>query len=127
MKVPFHDLDPVQIVWHGNYFKYFDIARFGLFEDAGIDLYDYSVSHGYIFPVTRSSIKHIHPLRHNDLFVCRATLTEIRYKIAMAFEIRLVRDNTLCARGTGEQLAVKLPHMDLEFEIPQDIREAMES
>ena len=40
-RVPFHDLDPLQIVWHGNYLKYFDIARFGLFKQAGLDLYQY--------------------------------------------------------------------------------------
>ena len=24
--VPFHDLDPMQIMWHGNYLKYFDMT-----------------------------------------------------------------------------------------------------
>ena len=31
MRVPFHDLDPMQVVWHGNDFEVFDVARFGLF------------------------------------------------------------------------------------------------
>ena len=44
MKVAFHDLDPLQIVWHGNYLKYFDVARFGLFAAAGIDLYQYMLT-----------------------------------------------------------------------------------
>ncbi len=30
--VPFFDLDPMQIVWHGNYLNYFEIARAGLFD-----------------------------------------------------------------------------------------------
>ena len=51
LKVPFHDLDPLQVVWHGNYFKYFDIARFGLFEKAGIDLHRYQVENQYLFPL----------------------------------------------------------------------------
>jgi len=127
MKVPFHDLDPVHIVWHGNYFKYFDMARFGLFEDAGIDLYGYSLTDQYIFPVTKTSIKYIRPLRHNDEFICLATVTEAKYKIAMEFEIRLVEGGTLCARGKSEQLAVKLPDTELEFEIPDEIRKALES
>ncbi|MEN8690185.1 MAG: hotdog domain-containing protein, partial [Desulfobacterales bacterium] len=70
-RVPFHDLDPLQIVWHGNYLKYFDIARFGLFKQAGLDLYQYSLTRQLIFPVTRSSAKHIVPLRYDDEFVCR--------------------------------------------------------
>ena len=25
--IPFHDIDPMGVVWHGNYFRYFEIAR----------------------------------------------------------------------------------------------------
>lgn len=125
MKVAFHDLDPLQVVWHGNYLKYFDVARFGLFANAGIDLYNYMTTKQYIFPVTRSAVKYIVPLRHFDEFVCRAEVTEARNKIAMNFSIRLAAGNTLCARGSSEQLAVRLPDMDMAFEIPDDIRKAL--
>lgn len=125
MKVAFHDLDPLQVVWHGNYLKYFDVARFGLFSDAGIDLYDYMVTQKYVFPITRSTVKYIAPLKPFDEFVCTAEVTEAYYKIAMNFSIRKAIDDTLCARGSSEQLAVRVPNMDMEFEIPEDIRKAL--
>lgn len=125
MRVPFHDLDPLQVVWHGNYFKYFDRTRFGLFEKAGIDLFRYQLESHYLFPLTRNSVKHIAPLELNDEFICKATVTEARYKIAMAFEIRLAATGKLCTRCTSEQVAVKTPTMELEFEIPADIRKAL--
>ena len=125
MKVPFHDLDPMQVVRHGNYFKYFDVARFGLFESVGVDLYGYLKSRQMVFPITRSSIKHILPLRFDDTFICRATVTEARYKIAMDFEIRRTDTGEICTRGKGEQVAVKLPDMTLEFEIPPQITRAL--
>jgi acyl-CoA thioester hydrolase len=125
MKVPFHDLDPMQVVWHGNYFKYFDVARFGLFASVGIDLYAYLKQEQMVFPITRSSIKHIQPLQFDDEFVCRATVTEARYKIAMDFEIRRPDTGDICTRGRGEQVAVKLPDMALEFEIPPQITRAL--
>lgn len=125
MRVPFHDLDPLQIVWHGNYFKYFDIARFGLFKQVGIDLYQYLVRQQIVFPVTRSSVKHIVPLRFDDEFICTATVVEAVYKIAIAFEIRLVENGTVCTRGKSEQLCVKVPQMEMQFEIPGDIRRAL--
>jgi len=125
MTVAFHDLDPLQVVWHGNYLKYFDVARFGLFADAGVDLYDYMVNQQVVFPVTRSALKHIVPLRHSDAFICRAEVTEARYKIAMDFTIRRVADGTLCTRGSSEQLAVRLPKMEMEFEIPPEITRAL--
>jgi len=125
LKVPFHDLDPMQVVWHGNYFKYFDQARFGLFAHAGIDLYQYQLEKQFLFPITKNAIKHIAPLGPNDDFICKATVTEARYKIAIAFEIRLADTGKLCARCTSEQVAVKTPSMELEFEIPKDIRKAL--
>ena len=125
MRVPFHDLDPMQVVWHGNYFKYFDRTRFGLFENAGIDLYQYQMENHYLFPLTRNSVKHIAPLGPNEEFICKAAVIEARYKISMAFEIRLAATGKLCTRCTSEQVAVKTPSMELEFEIPTDIRKAL--
>ena len=125
MRVPFHDLDPLQIVWHGNYAKYFDVARFGLFKQAGLDLYEYFVDQQLVFPVTRFSTKHITPLRYDDEFVCKATVTEAVYKIELSFEIRLVENGHLCTRGTSEQVAVKVPEMEMQFEIPMDITSAL--
>jgi acyl-CoA thioester hydrolase len=124
-QVPFHDLDPLQIVWHGNYLKYFDIARFGLFKQAGLDLYQYFLDRQLIFPVTRSSAKHIVPLRYDDEFVCKATVTEAVYKIAMSFEIRLAANGQICTRGKSEQVAVKMPEMEMQFEVPGDVTAAL--
>lgn len=125
MKVSFHDLDPLQIVWHGNYMKYFDVARFGLFKSVGIDLYAYMLEKKMVFPVTRSAVKHILPLRAFDRFACRARVTEAQYKIGMNFEIRKDNGLTVCAKGSSEQLAVRFPEMEMDYAIPDDIRVAL--
>ena len=121
--VPFYDLDPMMIVWHGNYLKYFDRARFAVFDAAGINLYGYMTDKQFVFPITRTSTKYILPLRANDTYTCKVTVTEARNKIAMEFELRR-GDGALCARASSEQLAVKMPDMALEFEIPDDIQRA---
>ncbi len=126
MKVAFHDLDPLQMVWHGNYLKFFDITRFGLFAASGIDLYKYLLEKQIAFPVTRTSLKHISPLRAFDEFICRATVTEAYYKIGMTFEIRKTDSGVLCTRGASEQLAVSYPAMEMELAIPEDIRQALQ-
>lgn len=123
--VPFHHLDPLQVVWHGNYFQYFDQARFALFDAAGVDLYHYMHKENLVFPITRTSIKCIAPLRGKDRFLCKATVGEARCKIALDFEIRRLPDRLLCARGAGEQVAVQLPKMELLFEIPEAISRAL--
>jgi acyl-CoA thioester hydrolase len=125
LTIPFHDLDPMQIVWHGNYLKYFDMARFGLFNEAGIDLYSIYEENQYIFPITKTSAKHILPLRYGDEIICKATLVEARIKIVLDFEIRMAENGTVCTRGRGEQLAVKIPEMETLFQIPDLVREAL--
>jgi acyl-CoA thioester hydrolase len=125
MRVAFSDLDPMHVVWHGNYLKYFDAARFALFDSAGVDLYRYSIEKRIAFPVTRQSTKHIVALRHNDAFLCKARVTEAEYKIAMEFTIRRADDHELCARGSSEQVAVQVPEMELLFAVPDDIRMAL--
>ncbi len=125
LKVPFHDLDPMRIVWHGNYLKYFDQARFALFADAGVDLYQYLVEKNYVFPITRTATKHIAPLQPNDDFICKATVVEAHYKIATEFEIWRLPQRILCTRGKSDQVAVKMPGMEMELEIPVDIRLAL--
>lgn len=125
LKVPFYDLDPMQIVWHGNYLKYFDFARSELFDSLGVDLFAVHERTRYIFPIVRTAVKHIHPLKRGDEFLCTATVTEARTKIVVAFEIRLAGNGTLCAKGTTEQVAVRMPDMELAFSIPEEIREAL--
>lgn len=125
MTVPFHDLDPMHIVWHGNYLKYFDIARFGLFRNAGIDLYEFYKKTNYMFPITKTSTKHIIPLRYSDVFICKATIIEAQIKIVIDFKIRRMNDREICTKGRSEQVAVKFPEMEIMFEIPDEIRRAL--
>ncbi len=125
MKVAFYDLDPVHVVWHGNYFKYFDVARFGLFEQAGIDLYKYSIYKNCIFPITKTNTKFIAPLRYGDEFLCKATLVDASVKIIIDFEIRRLKDDLLCTKASSDQVAVKVPEMETLFEIPDDIKKPL--
>ena len=125
MVVPFHDLDPMQIVWHGNYFKYFDHVRFALFHQVGIDLYRYFQENRILFPIIKTATKHIVPLRYRDEFLCRATVAEAAAKIVIDFEIRLTGSPEVCARSRSEQVAVRYPEMEMEFRIPRDIRHAL--
>ena len=122
ISVPFFDLDPMQIVWHGNYLNYFEIARAALFEHYGVDLYAYYDREKIIFPIIRTSTKHIFPLKHRDEIIVKATLADANIKLVVDFEIRRATDGSVCARGCTEQVAVKAPEMETLFSIPRDIR-----
>jgi acyl-CoA thioester hydrolase len=125
LKVPFYDLDPLQMVWHGNYLKYFDTARAELFDSLGVDLDGFYNKTKILFPITRTQTKHIFPLRYKDEFTCKASLSDARQKIVIHFEIRHVSGGRLCARGSSEQVAVQTPEMEIMLKIPDEIREAL--
>lgn len=125
ISVPFFDLDPMQIVWHGNYLNYFEIARAALFDHYGVDLYSYYEKNGLIFPIIKTSTKHILPLHHRDEIICKATLVDINIKIVVDFEIRMAASGKVCARGRTEQVTVKVPEMETLFSIPEEIKKAM--
>lgn len=125
LTVPFHDLDPMQVVWHGNYMKYFEIARTALFDKFNIELYSYFKKTSYLFPIIKTYTKHIIPLRHRNEFICKATLVDAHVKIIIDFEIRLVDNGKICTKGRSEQVAVKFPDMEMMLKIPDDIRKSL--
>ena len=124
-RVAFYELDPMQIVWHGNYYNYFEDARRALLARYGIDLNDFFQRTQCLFPIIRTASKHILPLRYGDEFICKATLAEATNKLVFDFEIRRKSDGKVCARGRTEQAPVKAPEMELLFGIPAEIRQAL--
>jgi acyl-CoA thioester hydrolase len=125
LRVPYHDVDLMQVVWHGHYLKYFEMARQALFRERGMDLQHYMKEKGYVFPVIRSMVKHIRPLRLDDEFICTVVLKEYRVKIVLDFEIRLISDGKVCAKGRSEQVALFVPDMEMAFSIPEEVQKAL--
>jgi len=125
LKVPYYDVDLMQIVWHGNYLKYFEVARQALFKKYGVDLGRHTEDLRYVFPVVRSVVKHIWPLRFDDEFICTAVLREARVRIILDFEIKLISNGKVCAKGWTEQVALRLPEMEMIFQIPEEIQKAL--
>ena len=125
LRVPYHDVDLMQVVWHGHYLKYFEVARQAFFRECGMDLQHYMKEKGYVFPVVRSMVKHIRPLRLDDEFICTAVLKESRVKIVLDFEIKLISNGKVCAKGRSEQVALLVPDMEMAFSIPEEIQKAL--
>jgi acyl-CoA thioester hydrolase len=123
--IPFCDADPMQVVWHGNYLKYFDAARDRLLCDAGIDMYGTYQQTGYIYPITRTQTKHIRPLRVRDEVECKAILVEYECRLVFDFELRNVATGMICVKGRTEQAAVRLDDWLLEMRLPDYLRHAL--
>lgn len=86
LRIPFYDIDPTGVAWHGQYFKYLEVARCALLEDLEYS-YEEMKQSGCIWPVVDASVRYVRPLTlHQEVRVV-ARLKE--------WELRLVVDYTI--------------------------------
>lgn len=124
--VPFHDNDPMGVVWHGNYYKYFEQARDALLQRAGFTIPMMGQS-GFALPVVESSCKYRHALRYLQTVRVDAYLGEWENRVKFIFEIydESVSDRPL-ARGYTLHAAIDCQTFEVMFEIPKALSEAFE-
>jgi acyl-CoA thioester hydrolase len=116
--VPFHDLDPMGVVWHGNYFKYFELARTEIMRGLGFDVEEMKLS-GYIWPVVDAQCRYIAPLRYGMRALVRAEILETTHRLKIAYEIKNKESGQRLARGHTVQAAVKLGTWEMCFDTPE--------
>ena len=61
IKIQFYDLDPMRIVWHGNYPRFLEQARAVLFEKISFGYREMSES-GFAWPIVDMRIKYVRPI-----------------------------------------------------------------
>ena len=107
IQVEFFDLDPMIVVWHGNYVKYMEAARCVLLEKLN---YDYKAMErdGYVWPVVQLSIKYIRPLRFRQKVRVEVSLVE--YEICLKLQYRFVDVETgkVITKAESTQMAVRI-------------------
>lgn len=126
MQVPFYDLDPLHVVWHGNYLNYFELARDAIFQRANVDLYSLYEAEQIALPVVRSNVKYVRALAHRDEIQITARVVDAKRKLVFRFLITRVSDGAICAKGSTEHVAMKMPEKELQLHIPERIRQALQ-
>ena len=104
INIPFHDLDPVGIVWHGNYAKYFEIARCVLLDQINYS-YDEMKTSGFVWPVIDMRVRYIKPLVFGQDITVHAALKEWENRLLIDY---LITDDhgVRYTKGTTVQVAV---------------------
>ena len=104
LKVRFNECDPLQIVWHGNYLKYFEDGREGFCIQHGISYLDMK-KHGYATPIVKSSCEHKLSLQYGDTFIVETSFQPVdAAKLVFNYKI-FKEDNLVCV---GETIQVFL-------------------
>lgn len=125
LQVEFYDLDPMNIVWHGNYVRFFEKARSAL-----LDLIEYNYQQmkdsGYGWPIVDLHIKYIRPLVLKQNVMIEATLREYENRLKIDYVIRDAETGETFTKATSIQVAVKEGSQQLEFECPRELIEKVE-
>lgn len=98
IKVPFHDCDPLFVVWHGRYFQYLEMARSALFARHEVDVEHVRALH-YRMYVTDVHCRYMHPLTYNDEAEITARFTALTPLFRIAYDVRNLTVNRKSARA----------------------------
>lgn len=118
-EVPFHDVDALRVVWHGHYFKYFELARTQLLRAVGLDAGEL-IGGRYQFVVIDSRCRHGGPLRYGDRMRISAWFGDLHRRIRIGYEVWNLTLGRRAARG-HTVLATLDREGGLLFETPEEI------
>lgn len=113
----FHDLDPMEIVWHGNYVKYLELARCALLSKFDYD-YPQMRDSGYAWPIVDMRLKYVKTTEFGQRIRIRAAIVE--------WENRLKIEYLICDAVTGQkinkaytiQVAVDMTSREMQYLCP---------
>jgi acyl-CoA thioester hydrolase len=124
MRVPFHDVDPANVVWHGRYFKYFEEVRRTLLEELDYS-YQSMMDSGYIWPVVDANVRFLRPLELDQRFIVTACIVEWELRLVVEYRIH-GEDGTLHTKGRTVQVPVDADSRELVIGSPSVLIERVE-
>ena len=117
----FHDLDPMDVVWHGHTLKYLELARCALLQ--GFD-YDYPQMResGYVWPIVDLRCKYVRSARYGQRLRVRAELTEWEMRMRIDYVIRDAETDDVVTRAHTLQVAVEIASGEMSYATPEVFR-----
>jgi acyl-CoA thioester hydrolase len=116
LRVPFHDVDPAEVVWHGRYFKYFEAARSSLMDSLEYN-YAAMMESGYVWPVVDTSVRFVRPLVLGQRFVVTACLREWELRLVIDYKV-VGDDGVLCTKARTVQVPIDVTTKELRIGSP---------
>lgn len=125
MLVPFFDVDSMDVVWHGHYVKYFEVARCALLQRIGHN-YQQMRDAGYAWPIIDVQLRYMRGARFNQRIVVRADLVEWENRLKINYLIRDAETAERMTRGSTVQVAVEIASGEMLLASPRVFVEAVE-
>lgn len=122
----FYDVDPMSIVWHGNYPRFLELGRVAV-----LDLIDYGYERmkasGFAWPVVDMTIKYVQPIRLHQAITVQAQIAEWENRLKINYEIRDKDTGRRLTRAYSIQVAVGIDDGQMRWETPPVLREKLKA
>ncbi|MFF7707611.1 thioesterase family protein [Pseudomonas sp. NPDC007930] len=123
--VPFFDVDSMDVVWHGHYVKYLEVARCALLEQIGHNYVQMRAS-GYAWPVIDLQLRYIRGATFGQRLVVRADLVEWENRLKIHYLISCAASGERLTRASTVQVAVAIASREMQLASPQVFLDAVQ-
>ena len=122
--VPFYDVDPMRVMWHGNYVKYMEEARCAFLAERDMTYNDME-KYGYAFPVVELKVKYIRPCVFGQRLIIKTRLDACDSFLVFKYEFVDAKTGEKLCKAQTKQMCVCLKTKESLFEIPERIRKQL--
>lgn len=119
IEVPFYDLDPMNVVWHGNYIKYLEVARCDLLAKIGYT-YDNMKTDGFAYPVATMDLKFIKPSVFLQKLKIKTTIEDVEPALNIKYEIFDAETNEKIFKAKSMQICVDTKTRESIYSAPEN-------
>lgn len=120
----FHDCDAMQVVWHGHYFKYLEIARCALLQRYDYD-YPQMQASGYLWPIVDARVKYVRPLHYGQALRVSASIVESENRLKIEYAIRDAGSGDVLTRAHTIQVAVGIDSGEMCYVCPPVLKQRL--
>lgn len=120
----FYDIDPMEIVWHGHYVKYLEVARTALLGKFDYD-YPRMRASGYAWPIVDMRLKYVRPAELGQRLTVRAEIVEWENRLRIAYRIRDTQSGRKLTEATTIQVAVDMQTREMLYVCPKVLWERL--
>lgn len=100
IRVRYKETDQMGVVYHGNYFTWFDIGRTEFFRGLNM-LYGQLEETGILLPVIEANCQYIKPAKYDDEIIICTKLVKLKgVRLEFEYTLRKKKDNLLIAKGS---------------------------
>lgn len=105
IRVRYAETDQMGVVYHSNFYIWFEIGRVELFRNLGFAYKDMEQKDDCFIVVAESKCRHARPARYDEILRIRTRISEARTR-TIRFEYEVVNDATKESLATGETFHV---------------------